>query len=143
MEDNPKDSQMRKTLILGLVLVSTLHLSSECRVDIHITHPTPTDIKLTITHDANCTLTIEESNTTLPTEHNQTTPLPIVLLAKTKLGIPYKGGATQLQTMKLLLYSHHECRSDYQREKNQPHRCKGGAFGYFSRGTQTFVLRRH
>jgi len=87
---------MYKVTIFLLAFLSSINLFGECRVSIHITHTTPSNIKLSITHDANCTVTIEESNITATPEHNQSTKntLHIIALAKSKLGSPYKEGAT-------------------------------------------------
>ncbi len=78
------------------VLSAALYAGNDCDVTVRITHISPSNIKVTLIHDANCTLAIEELNATAPaadlniSEANATVVQKIVTLARSKLGSPYK-----------------------------------------------------
>ena len=90
-----------KSYIYLLPLISTLSFGLDCNIHLSITKPTLSEIKITITHDKNCTLTIEdlnrtivikESNQTIKKEQNLTMVTDMITLAKSKIGTPYKTG---------------------------------------------------
>ncbi len=87
-----------------LPLISTLSFGLDCNIHLNITKPTSSQIKVTISHDKNCTLTIEDlnrtivitsdTNETIKEERNITIISNMLTLAKSKIGTPYKSGRT-------------------------------------------------
>jgi len=81
--------------------------SIDCNLHISIIKPSNSQIKLIISHDKNCTISIEDENRTIiiNSDTNQTTPKikkltieeSIIKLAKSKIGIPYKRAGQDLK----------------------------------------------
>jgi cell wall-associated NlpC family hydrolase len=88
-------------LLISLLLFSTLH-GLDCNLHISVIKPSDSQIKIVITHDENCTISIEDANRTIivNSDINRTESViekveltreeSIVELSKSKLGIPYK-----------------------------------------------------
>jgi len=90
-----------RPLLSPLLLLSTLY-GLDCNLHISVIKPSDSQIKIVITHDENCTISIEDANRTIivNSDTNRTESViekveltreeSIVELAKSKLGIPYR-----------------------------------------------------
>ena len=100
---------MQKNIFILFILFQTAVFSVEsiqtpldCKIHLSLTQATPSQIKITISHDANCSVviedlnrtitiaTIKESNQTIEQEQNKTIIPKMITLAKSKIGTPYK-----------------------------------------------------
>jgi len=90
------------TLLLNtLVFATNSNTNIDCKLQVTILYPSSSDIKIVITHDSNCTVSVEDLNQSINSkEHNisqreqkQTQKSKIdkmIFLAKSKIGSPYK-----------------------------------------------------
>ena len=87
-------------IVISLSSIVFASKSIDCNLHISIIKPSNSQIKLIITHDENCTISIEDANSTIiiNSDINESTPKikkltveeSIVELAKSKIGTPYK-----------------------------------------------------
>jgi len=87
-------------ILISLSSIVFASKSIDCNLHILVTQPSSSQIKLIISHDKNCTISIEDANRTIiiNSDTNQSTPKikkltveeSIAKLAKSKIGIPYK-----------------------------------------------------
>ncbi len=108
---------MRKNIFILFAFIQTFLFSIEltpplldCKVHFVVTQSTASQIKVTISHDENCTVIIEdlnrtititstkESNETIIKEQNISLATKMITLAKTKIGKSYKNGKVGPET---------------------------------------------